>query len=150
MSGHVYHEIFLHITWHTKDSFPLITPRIEHDVHSKLKERCEKSKGVWLHAVNGTENHIHIAVSIEPTVTISTFVGELKGGSAYELNKAEHMKRIQWQRGFGVVSFGKRNLPWVIRYIANQKEHHARGTQSERLERFCEYDEGEGYDQREC
>jgi hypothetical protein len=33
-----------------------------------------------------------------------------------------------------VVSFGKRNLPWVLEYIAHQKEHHARSTGVDRLE----------------
>jgi REP element-mobilizing transposase RayT len=148
MSGHVYHEIFLHITWHTKNSFPLLTPRIEPDVYASLRDRIAKNKSVWLHAINGTENHIHIAISIEPTVTISTFVDELKGGSAFDLNKVERMKRIEWQRGYGIVSFGKLNLPWVVRYIDNQKEHHGLGTQVERLERYCDFDEGEGFDVR--
>jgi hypothetical protein len=34
------------------------------------------------------------------------------------------------------VSFGTRDLPWVIEYILNQREHHARGTVHERLERI--------------
>jgi hypothetical protein len=41
----------------------------------------------------------------------------------------------QWQGGYGVVSFGTRDLPWVVAYIENQREHHARGTIHERLER---------------
>lgn len=148
MSTHCYHEIYLHITWHTKDSYPLITTGIETEVHSLLRKRCSESKGIWLHALNGTPNHIHLAVSIEPTVTISDFIGQLKGGSAFDLNKTARMKRMEWQRGYGVVSFGKLNLPWVVRYIDNQKEHHGCGTPIERLERFSEYDEGEGYDTR--
>ena len=38
------------------------------------------------------------------------------------------------ERGFGVVSFGKQNLAWVLAYVANQKQHHAAGTAVERLE----------------
>ena len=37
------------------------------------------------------------------------------------------MKVLEWQRGYGVVSFGKKHLDWVQNYIANQKEHHAAG-----------------------
>jgi hypothetical protein len=33
------------------------------------------------------------------------------------------------------VSFGKGNLSWVKRYIANQKQHHAKGKIQDRLER---------------
>ncbi len=35
----------------------------------------------------------------------------------------------------GVVSFGKRNLPWVLEYSAHQKEHHASAKVVDRLER---------------
>ena len=145
MSAHCYHEIYLHITWHTKDSYPLITPAIELDVFSTITTRCKETQGIWLHAINGIEDHLHLAISIEPTVTISTLVGQLKGGSAFDLNKVARMKRIEWQRGYGVVSFGRLNLPWVVRNINNQQEHHGRGTQIDRLERYNEFDEGEGY-----
>lgn len=142
MSSHVFHEIYLHINWHTKSDQRLLTPRIEPIVHGLLQKRCRETRGVYLHGVNGTDTHIHIAVNIEPFVTISELVKELKGGSAYDLNRQERFKRLEWQRGFGVVSFGKRQLPWVLEYIANQKEHHARGTAKPRLEQTG-FDEGE-------
>jgi hypothetical protein len=41
---------------------------------------------------------------------------------------------LQWQVGYGVVSFGTRDLPWVVEYIQNQREHHARSSTHERLE----------------
>jgi hypothetical protein len=65
---------------------------------------------------------------------ISDLVGELKGACSFELNKAHGRKVLEWQRGFGVVSFGKQNLDWVLAYIADQKHHHAAGTALERLE----------------
>jgi hypothetical protein len=47
---------------------------------------------------------------------------------------------LQWQTGYGVVSFGTKDLPWVREYIRNQRQHHAGATIQERLERI-EYDE---------
>ncbi len=142
MSSHVFHEIYLHINWHAKDDQPLLTPRIEPTVHELLTKRCRKTRGVYLHGVNGTTTHVHIAINIEPFVVISDLVKELKGSSSYELNRRERFKRLEWQRGFGVVSFGKRQLPWVLDYIANQKEHHACGTSKRRLE-LTSFDEGD-------
>lgn len=142
MSSHVFHEIYLHFNWHTKNDVPLLTPRIEIAVHDLLRERCKKTRGVYLHGVNGTETHVHLAINIEPFVTISDLVKELKGSSSYDLNKQERSKRLEWQRGFGVVSFGKQQLPWVLEYIAKQKEHHAKGTAKRRLE-LTGFDEGE-------
>jgi hypothetical protein len=81
------------------------------------------------------ETHVHLALSIEPFVGISELIGDLKGASSREVNKEKGYKALEWQRGFGVVSFGRKNLPMVLEYIANQKEHHAKGSVHERLER---------------
>lgn len=142
MASHVYHEIYLHITWHTKDDSPLLIPGIEPIVHEILTGRCHATKGVYLHGINGTPTHIHLAINIEPQVTISELVGELKGFSSHEFNKQQRMKRLEWQRGFGVVSFGQRNLPWVQSCIARQNEHHATGQLQDRMERVSFDDDG--------
>ena len=128
MSAHVFHEIYLHLTWHTKESSPLITPELEPEVFQFFRERSAKTKGVYLHGINGTATHVHLAINIQPYVTISELVGELKGACSFELNKSHGSKILHWQRGFGVVSFGKQNLDWVLAYIANQKQQHAHGT----------------------
>ena len=142
MASHVYHEIYLHITWHTKDDVPLLVPGFESDVHQVLTGRCHATKGVYLHGINGTPTHIHLAINTEPQVTISELIGELKGYSSHEINKQQRMNRLEWQRGFGVVSFGKKDLPWVQGYIMRQKEHHAAGRTEDRLERVAFDDDG--------
>jgi putative transposase len=134
MASHVFHEIYLHLTWHTKDDCPILIPSLEPLVHKLLTDRCHQTRGVYLHAINGTPTHVHLAINIEPHITVSELVGELKGFSAHELNEQQRMKRLEWQRGFGVVSFGKKQLPWVRDYIASQKEHHATGRLQPRLE----------------
>ncbi len=141
MSAHVFHEIYLHLTWHTKGSRPLITPELEPQIFDLLRTRCAQTKGVYLHEINGTPTHVHLAINIEPYVTISELVGQLKGSSSFELNKTQRAKALEWQRGFGVVSFGMQNLPWVVDYIRNQKQHHAAGTALDRLESVNSDDE---------
>src|SRR5687768_13249888 len=134
MSRHVFHEIYLPFNWHTKHDQPALRPDLEPLVHEFLRQRCRHTKGVYFHGVGGTETHIHLAVNVEPFVCVSDFVGELKGACSFEINKREARKVLEWQRGYGVVSFGKKHLDWVLRYIANQKEHNARGSTHARLE----------------
>eukprot|EP00913_Durusdinium_trenchii_P035295 g33025.t1 len=121
-----------------------------HDVealtHRILAERCRVMKGVFLHAVNGTQNHVHLAINIEPQVKISDVVMDLKGGSAHDVNTQLTEKLLSWQRGYGVVSFSRKNLPWVLDYIAKQKEHHAKGSAVETLERINTCDDAAGGD----
>ncbi|HEV7225613.1 MAG TPA: IS200/IS605 family transposase [Pirellulales bacterium] len=140
MASHVFHEIYLHLNWHAKGDRPLLTPKVEPLVHNFIRTRCRQTKGVYFHGVNGTSTHVHLAVNIEPSVSISELVKDLKGAPSHEINKEAGRAVLQWQRGYGVVSFGKQQLAWVLEYIANQKEHHAKGTARRRLEQTGEDD----------
>ena len=138
MSHNCYSEVNLHIVWHTKGSSPLLKPDIESWTHRWLKQRLVNTHGVFLHQIGGTENHVHLAVSIAPTILISEFIGQLKGASSHETNQHFRMrgKVLQWQSGYGVVSFGTRDLDWVRDYIRNQRRHHKQGKVYDRLERI--------------
>jgi len=129
-----------------KGSQPLLSATLEPAVYEFLDERCHKAGGVYLHGIGGTPTHIHMAINIEPHVCISDLVGDLKGSCSHEINQQFRMKRLQWQRGFGVVSFGDKQLPWVLNYIANQKEHHASMRTKARLEKVSMDDDGRPLD----
>ncbi len=134
MSSHVFHEIFLHLNWHTKGDHPTLRDHVEELTYALLRQKAEQIKGACLHALGGTDTHVHLAIEIEPFLTISDLVQELKGASAHEVNKRLGHRALEWQRGYGVVSFGRKNLPWIIDYIAHQREHHSAGRVHARLE----------------
>jgi hypothetical protein len=94
-------------------------------------------------AVGGTENHVHLCLEIPPTVLISELIGQLKGASSHDVNQhfGHRGKVLQWQTGYGVVTFGARDRDWMCGYIRNQREHHARGTIQDRLERITQPDD---------
>ena len=129
MSHNHYSEINLHLTWHTKDSLPLLTQRVEPLVHRYLRQKIVDEPGAFVHVIGGTETHVHIAVTVPPTLLISDFVGRLKGASAHDVNEqlGSHGRVLQWQAGYGVVSFGTGDLEWVKGYIRDQRQHHASG-----------------------
>jgi putative transposase len=143
MSRNYYSEIILHLVWHTKNSVPLLTPEVEQLAHRFLKKRIVDTAGAFVHEIGGTETHVHVAVTIPPTLLISEFIGQLKGGSSHDVNQAIGLKQkvLEWQTGYGVVSFGTRDLDWVIEYVRNQREHHARGDVHHRLERITHEEE---------
>jgi putative transposase len=152
VSRNYYSELHLHMVWHTKLSMPLLTPEVERFVHRYLRGQLINTPGVFVHEVGGTETHVHVAVTIPPTVLISELIGRLKGASSHEANHqpGQHHKQFQWQAGYGVVSFGTKDLEWVKAYIRNQKEHHARGTVQERLERILSDENAAQAEQREA
>jgi putative transposase len=132
-----YSEINLHIVWHTRQSLPLLTAPVEALVQHIVTHRLLAEDGVVVHAVGGTENHVHVAISVPPTVLVSELIERIKASCCHEANIQSGITRkmLEWQRGFGVVSFGSRNLSWVKAYIRNQRRHHERGTLQQRLER---------------
>lgn len=140
MSHNYYSEIHLHIVFHTKESEPMLRGNVEELAHRELRHKIVKTPGAFVHEIGGTETHVHLAVTIAPTITISEFIGQLKGASSHEVNQQVGRKALDWQTGYGVVSFGTKDMPWVCEYIRNQKEHHANGTVHERLERITEED----------
>ncbi len=143
MGHNYYSEINLHITWHRKDSSPMLTAQVEPVTNRTIKERLVNTPGVFVHEIGGTETHVHVAVTVPPTLTISEFIGQLKGASSHEVNQqfALRGKMLQWQAGYGVVSFGTRDLEWVKQYIRDQRAHHASGKVVDRLERITEIED---------
>jgi len=142
MARNVYAEINLHITWHTKDNSPVLRDIVEDRLHRYLKHRALQTPGVIVHEINGMPDHVHLAVAIPPTVGISEWVGKLKGASAHHINhEICNQKVLEWQTGYGVVSFGTKDLPWVVAYIQKQKSHHAGDTVQDRLERITQIED---------
>jgi putative transposase len=142
MSRNYYSEINLHVTWHCKDSLPLLTTQVEPVTHQAIKGRLIQTPGVFVHEIGGTETHVHIAATVPPTLTISEFIGQLKGASSHEVNRRSgpRGKPLQWQAGHGVVSLGTKDLEWVRQYIRNQRTHHASGKIVDRLERVVAFE----------
>ena len=134
MSRRAYSEINLHITWHTKNNLPLIKAELESKLYQFLRQKILETLEIFVHAIGGIENHVHIAVSVPPTVQPAEWIGRLKGASAYFINQSSNHKLLEWQNGYGIVSFGTKDLKWVVRYIQNQKEHHRTGKIFKRLE----------------
>ena len=142
MSRNYYSEINLHLTWHTKNSLPLLTPIVEPLAHRDIKQRLINTDGVFVHEIGGTKTHVHVVVTVPPTIVPSELVGQLKGASSHEVNQQIGLrdKTLQWQTGYGVVSFGTGDLGWVKEYVRNQREHHAQGRVFDRLERITALD----------
>jgi putative transposase len=143
MSRNYYSEINLHLVWHTKNNLPLLTPRVEPIVDGLLRQRIIDTPGAFVHECGGIENHVHLAVTIPPALTISEWIGQLKGGSSHDLNEQLGGKTLQWQVGYGVVSFGTGDLPWVCSYVRKQHAHHSSQQVHDRLERITQFDDSQ-------
>ena len=138
-----YWRLFYHIVFSTKNREPLITPDIEQEVHGYLAGKAT-TLGAIVYAVNGTKDHVHVVASVSPKLALSSFIGQIKGATSHHINHMPGRTEtlLDWQRGYGVVSFGEKHLDWVIDYVRRQKEHHRGGTTVAMLERVEETNDG--------
>jgi putative transposase len=115
-----------HLIWSTFGREPTITPTVEPMLFEAIRDEIQRQKAILL-ALNSIPDHIHIAVSVPPSISIAAFVGRLKGASSHALNSSRGPDRplFRWQEGYGVLTFGPQARDLVVDYILHQKEHHA-------------------------
>jgi REP element-mobilizing transposase RayT len=126
---------YYHVVWATRDRRPDIEPRFEERMFGEVLSAAQRL-GATVHAISGTADHVHLVASIPPTISVSAFVGQLKGGASHFVNRecAPDVPLV-WERGYGLFTLGPGQLPRVVAYVRGQKEHHAQGTVSPAMER---------------
>jgi REP element-mobilizing transposase RayT len=74
-------------------------------------------------AVGGTDDHVHVLLSLPGTMPIAKAVQLLKGGSSKWIN--EHPGAVfHWQEGYGAFTVSVSHVDATIEYIHAQAEHH--------------------------
>jgi len=131
-----YWQLFYHLVWSTKNRQPLLTPLVEKHVYGYLTGKAVGLNGV-VYTIGDTLDHVHMVVAIPPAVSVSRFVGQIKGVASTKFNKSGLSDvRFEWQAEYGTFSFDAKRLPNYIAYVERQKEHHAEGTSIPVLERM--------------
>jgi len=135
-------RLYYHLVWSTQEREPLIQPEVEKRLYAYIVAKASELE-VYIYAINGWNDHVHLLASIPPKHAIADVVKHLKGASSHDLNHAGGLEgRFGWQRGYGVFSLGESQRPIAEAYVNNQKRHHADQTTNPWLERCDELDEG--------
>ena len=119
-------RLYYHLVWATADREPIIDQAREEIIHRYIRETATRHD-IIVHAIGGTDDHVHLAVSIPPTLAVATAVQRVKGGSSRAINE-EFIHAFRWQAEYGVDTFSKRHLPGVVAYITDQRQHQADGS----------------------
>jgi len=128
-------RLYYHLTWATSHREPWLKGRVKRMVYGTISRKAEELR-VLVHQIGNAEDHIHLVVSIPPSISVAHCVRNLKGASSHYVNARGKLDwHFEWQRGYGVVSLGERSLPRVKSYVRNQRVHHAEGTTISYLER---------------
>ena len=122
--AHTRWECKYHIVFAPKYRRQVIYGKIREDICEILKTLCTR-KGVEIIEAEWCPDHIHMFVRIPPSLSVSSFMGYLKGKSAlmiFERHanlKYKYGNRHFWCRGYYVDTLGK-NAKKIEEYIRNQ------------------------------
>ena len=113
-----------HIVFAPKYRRQEIYGKIYKDIGQILRKLCEQKK-VEIIEAEACKDHIHMLVCIPPSMSVSSFVGFLKGKSSLMIFdrhanlKYKYGNRHFWCRGYYVDTVGK-NKKAIEEYIKNQ------------------------------
>jgi putative transposase len=132
-----YCQLYYHFVWATRNREPVLTPQHEAIVYDLMRSKAYGLGGT-VYALNGTDDHVHLIASVPPRLAVAQFIGQVKGVSSARFNKLSPSSSFYWQEAYGVFTFDRKRLDPLIRYVENQKVHHAEGSLIPALERVDE------------
>lgn len=119
-----------------------IRPRIFEYLSGILTQMKHKSI-----IINGVADHVHIFLGLNPAISVSDTVYNLKRSSSLFINSEKLCRgKFAWQEGYGGFTYAKSQVDKVYNYILNQENHHKKQTFRDEYINFLkefeiEYDE---------
>lgn len=90
-------------------------------------------------SINGMPDHIHILAKIIASQSISELAQLIKTNSSKWINEQGLTKsRFEWQKGFAAFSCSQSHAERLMKYIAEQEEHHSKKTYIEECKELLE------------
>ena len=114
---------YYHLVWATHNRQPLIDAEVERRLFPYLEKKAAEFQAS-IYAVNGTEDHIHLVITIPPRYAVAEVVKSLRGASSHFLNHSGLPIEFGWQRGYGAFSVEPADLDSLLTYIDGQEAHH--------------------------
>ena len=126
-----------HIVFIPKYRKKVLYGQVRQDVREIISTLC-KYKGVEIISGAVCSNHVHLSVSIPPKISISNFMGYLKGKSTlmiYDRHPQLQSKwdKAFWARGYYVATIGNVTEEAIKKYIEEQSEESRKEDNSSRL-----------------
>ena len=89
--------------------------------------------------VNGVSDHVHILLGLNPSISISDTVHDIKRSTSVFINKEKLCNgKFTWQGGYGGFSYGRFQLDKIYNYIQNQEKHHEKISFKDEYYQFLE------------
>ena len=132
--SHVVYKCDYHIVWVPKYRYRILTGEIGRLVEEDIRKQSDWL-GCEIVELNVRIDHVHVVVSIPPKISISTYLGTIKGKIAIKMFKTYPMLRKKlywgnhfWARGYFVNTIGL-NEDMIRRYVKYQEDGEKREEQ---------------------
>ena len=136
--ANTYTQIHIQFVFAVKHRQSVISSKWENDLYKYITGIVKNNNHKML-CINGMPDHVHILVGFHTTQSISDFMREVKANSSKWINEQKLISgKFEWQEGYGAFSYSKSQMPQVINYINNQKEHHQKQSFLEEYKHFLE------------
>jgi putative transposase len=138
-------QLYVHYVFAVQDRLCLINEKWKDNLYRYMSGIIDQ-QGHKLYVINGTSDHVHILISMNPKQAPSDLMFHLKRSSSSWINQNRlSVGKFSWQEGFGAFSLGKSQLPSKIKYIEEQQVHHKKKSFKEEylqilIENDIEYD----------
>jgi REP element-mobilizing transposase RayT len=112
-----------HCVFSTKDREKAIAPELQERLWAYLGGIARKYDMTAL-GVGGTDDHVHLVLSLPSNSSIAGAMQKIKGGSSLWLHERCGLAGFEWQKGYGAFTIGCSQVDATLAYVAGQKEHH--------------------------
>lgn len=147
MKAGSYSQVYIQLVFSPTDRDLLLTENIRSEVFDHLVDAVNQM-GHKSIIVNGTNDHVHLFLGLNPNVSITDTVKELKHSSSDFIDKMRMLpKKFHWQEGYGVFSYCKTQLENIYLNILNQEVEHKQTSFRKEYQNYLEEFEVE-FDER--
>lgn len=121
-----YTKLIYHIVLRTHQGTAPIIEEHERELYMYIFGFCKQHKCI-LYRINGMPDHIHLLVSLHPTIAVAAFVHDLKIATSNLMKSSpERYPGFKgWENGYCALTYSDTDKETVRQYIINQKSHHA-------------------------
>jgi putative transposase len=124
MKPNTYTQIYIQLVFAVKHREAVLNCNLRSRVFEYISGILTRMKHKSI-IVNGIHNHVHIFYGMNPNMSLSDTVHDLKRSSALFINQNDLWKfNFAWQEGYGGFSYSKSQIQDVYNYIRDQKIHH--------------------------
>ncbi|MBP8042603.1 MAG: IS200/IS605 family transposase [Bacteroidales bacterium] len=142
-----YTQLYVHYIFAVQNRISLISNKWKEDLYKYINGIIIQ-QGHKPFAINGIPDHVHVLVSMSPKQAPSDLMFHVKRSSSLWINDNKLVAgKFSWQEGFGGFSYGKSQIPSIVKYIANQEKHHKKQSFYEEYLDFLKFYEVE-FDER--